>query len=158
MGDRVPAQRSLKDLLAGLIFIGFGLAFGYAALGYDIGTALRMGPAYFPLVLAGIMVVLGLAITIQSFFVGPDELPVGRVPWLGVVLIITALVFFGLTVRGLGLAPALFVTTFMSAFASERTGLVGALVLAALLVAIAMAIFVWGLGLPLRMVGPWLNF
>jgi hypothetical protein len=154
----VPARRSLKDLLAGLIFIGFGLAFGYAALGYDIGTALRMGPAYFPLLLAGVMVLLGVVIMIQSFFIGEDETPIGRVPWLGIVLIITALVFFGLTVRGLGLAPALFVTTFMSAFASERTGLFGALLLAAVLVAIAMLIFIWGLGLPLRMVGPWLDF
>ena len=58
----MTAQRSLKDLLAGLIFIGFGLAFGYATLGYQIGTALRMGPGYFPLVLAGIMVLLGVVI------------------------------------------------------------------------------------------------
>ena len=154
----MTAQRSLKDLLAGLIFIGFGLAFGYATLGYQIGTALRMGPGYFPLVLAGIMVLLGVVITVQSFATGPDEIPLGRVPWLGLVLIMAALAFFGLTVRGLGLAPALFVTTFLSAFASERTGVIGALIMAAGLVAVAMAIFIWGLGIPLQVIGPWLNF
>jgi hypothetical protein len=153
----VFARNSLKDLLAGLIFMGFGLAFGYASLNYSIGTALRMGPGYFPLLLSGLMVLLGIVITVQSFFVGADETPLGRVPWLGLVLIIGALVFFGLTVRGLGLAPALFVTTFLSAYASERTGILEALALAAGLVAVSMVIFVWALGLPLRMVGPWLN-
>jgi hypothetical protein len=152
------AQSSIKDLIAGLIFIGFGLAFGYTSTTYDLGTALRMGPGYFPLVLAGILVVLGVAILVQSFFDGPDETTMERVPWLGLVLIMGALVFFGLTVRGLGIAPALFVTTFMSAFASQKTGLVGALVIAVLLVIICMLIFVIGLGLPLQMVGPWLAF
>ena len=154
----MQTHRSTKDLVAGVIFIGFGLAFGYAALNYQIGTALRMGPGYFPLMLSGIMVMLGVIITMQSFVIGPDATPIGRVPWFALVLILGGLVFFGVTVRGLGLAPALFVTTFMSAFASERTGLIGALIVAAALVLIAMAIFIWGLGLPLRPIGPWLSF
>lgn len=154
----MTGEKSLKDLIAGLIFMGFGLAFGYATLGYEIGTAFRMGPGYFPLVLSGIMVLLGAVITLQSFASGPDATPMGRVPWLGLLLITGGVVFFGYTVRGLGLAPALFVTTFMSAFASERTGIIGALIMAAGLVAIAMAIFIWGLGVPLAVVGPWLRF
>jgi len=154
----MTAQKSLKDLVSGLIFIGLGLAFGYATLGYEIGTALRMGPGYFPLLLSGIMVLLGVVITVQSFATGPNATPIGRVPWFALMLIIGALIFFGMTVRGLGLVPALFVTTFMSAFASERTGLVGAFVLAACLTLICFLIFVWALGLPLRVLGPWLSF
>jgi hypothetical protein len=150
-------QKSLKDLLSGLIFIGLGLAFGYAAFGYEFGTALRMGPGYFPLVLSGIMVLLGVVITVQSFAAGPDATPIGRVPRFALMLIIGALIFFGVTVRGLGLVPALFVTIFMSAFASERTGLGGAFVLAACLTLICFLIFVWALGLPLRVFGPWLS-
>lgn len=154
----MTARNSIKDLVSGLIFMGFGLAFGYASLTYDLGTALRMGAGYFPLLLSGILVLLGVVITAQSFMNGPDEVPLERVPWLGLGLILGALVFFGLTVRGLGLAPALFITTFMSAFASERTGIVGALAMAAGMVVVCMLIFVWGLGLPLRVVGPWLSF
>jgi hypothetical protein len=152
------AQSSIKDLLAGLIFIGFGLAFGYASLTYDVGTALRMGPGYFPLVLAGIVALLGIIIVVQAFMAGSDETPLERVPWLGVILILGSLIFFGVTVRGLGLAPSLFVTTFMSAFASQKTGLFGALAIAAVIVTICMLIFIVALGLPLRMVGPWLSF
>lgn len=151
-------QRSLKNLLAGLIFMALGLAFGYATLGYEIGTALRMGPGYFPLMLSGILVFLGAVILLQSLASGPDETPLGRVPWLGLVLIVGALVFFGVTVRGLGLAPSLFVTATMSALASRQTGVVGAVLLGLFLTVVSMLIFVYGLGVPLAMFGPWLSF
>ncbi len=155
----MTTQKSAKDLLSGLIFIGIGLAFGYASLGYDIGTALRMGPGYFPIVLSGILVALGAIIVIHGlFFSESDETPVGGAPWLALVLILGALVFFGVTARGLGLVPALFVTAFMSALASKRTGVLGALVLAAGLALICWVIFIWALGLPLRPIGPWLQF
>ena len=42
-------RAGIKDILSGLIFVGFGAAFGYAATGYPLGTAFRMGPGYFPL-------------------------------------------------------------------------------------------------------------
>jgi hypothetical protein len=61
-------------------------------------------------------------------------------------------------VRGLGLAPSLFVTVFMSAFASQRTGIIGALALAAALTFICIAIFIWALGMPLAVIGPWARF
>ena len=48
----MTAQKSMKDLLAGLIFVSIGLAFAYAALSYDLGTAFRMGPGYFPILQA----------------------------------------------------------------------------------------------------------
>jgi hypothetical protein len=154
----MTSQKSMKDLLAGLIFIGFGLAFGYASLTYEIGTALRMGPGYFPLILSGVILLLGVVIFVQSLAAGPDEIPLGRVPWLGLILLTGGLIFFGVTVRGLGLAPSLFVATFMSAFASERTGVVGAFLLATALTAVCILIFIWALGLSLAVTGPWLRF
>lgn len=147
-----------KDLLAGLIFIGFGLAFGYASLNYQVGTAFRMGPGYFPLVLSGIIIFLGVIILLQSFATAAEEGPIGGVPWRGLALIMAALVFFGFTVRGLGLLPSLFITSFMSASASRQTSLAGAFLIAAMLTVICLLIFVWGLGMPLRIFGPWLNF
>lgn len=154
----MTSQKSMKDLLAGLIFIGFGIAFGYTSLTYDVGTALRMGPGYFPLILAVVILLLGVVIVVQAFVAGPDEIPLGRVPWLGLILLVGGLVFFGATVRGLGLAPSLFVTVFTSAFASQRTGFLGALALAAALTFICTAIFIWALGMPLAVIGPWARF
>ena len=51
-------------------------------------------------------------------------------PWRGAVLILGALVFFGATIRGLGLVPALFGTAFLSALASRRNPPVAALLIA----------------------------
>ncbi|MYZ48287.1 tripartite tricarboxylate transporter TctB family protein [Propylenella binzhouense] len=147
--------KSVKDLLAGLAFIAFGLAFGYAALGYELGTALRMGPGYFPLVLAGILVALGIGVIVEGMLAGEGG-DIGTVPWRGAALILGALVFFGYAVQGLGLAPTLFVTVFLAALASQRTGIPTAALLALALTAFCIAIFVYGLGVTLPLVGPWL--
>ena len=148
-------QKSIKDILAGLAFIGFGVAFGYAALGYDLGTALRMGPGYFPLLLAGVLVVLGLVILVQGFIAG-DIGPIGSIPWRGALFLLGALVFFGATVQGLGLAPALFVTLLLTALASRSTGVLTAIVLAAALTAFCILIFVYALGVTMPIFGRWL--
>ena len=150
-------QKAYKDLLAGLIFIGLGAAFGYAAYGYDLGTALRMGPGAFPLLLAFIMAVLGVVVIVQGFVLGGyDE--VGGIPWRGAILLLAALVFFGFTIRGLGLVPTLFVTVFISSLASRRNGPVKALIIAAVLTLFCVLIFSYGLGVPIALFGPWVPF
>ncbi len=57
-----------KDFWAGLMYIGFGAAFFLIARNYNMGTALRMGPAYFPTVLGALLVVIGLMVLGRSFF------------------------------------------------------------------------------------------
>jgi len=56
-----------KDFWAGLMFLGFGLGFMLIARGYPMGSALRMGPAYFPTVLGGLLVVLGAMVFFRAF-------------------------------------------------------------------------------------------
>jgi hypothetical protein len=56
-----------KDFWAGLMFIGFGLAFVLIARNYPMGSAVRMGPAYFPTVLGGMLVVLGAMVFFRAF-------------------------------------------------------------------------------------------
>jgi hypothetical protein len=49
-----------RDFWAGLMFIGFGAFFAiWAVAHYQMGTAVRMGPAYFPTLLGGLLTVLG---------------------------------------------------------------------------------------------------
>ena len=57
-----------KDFWAGLMFIGIGAAFFIIAQNYNMGSALRMGPAYFPTVLGCTLIVLGLGTLVRSFF------------------------------------------------------------------------------------------
>ena len=65
----LQVHRALKDILAGGVFIALGLAFGIGSLSYDIGTPLRMGPGYVPLVLGGLLAALGAAIVVEAFSV-----------------------------------------------------------------------------------------
>ncbi len=59
--------KNAKDFWAGVLFIGFGLAFVLIARNYQMGSAVRMGPAYFPTILGGLLAVLGLVIFLRSF-------------------------------------------------------------------------------------------
>jgi hypothetical protein len=152
-------NRAVTDILAGLIFVAFGLAFAVTSLGYELGTPLRMGPGYFPLVLGGILVLLGLLIAGKGFAAGADAGErFGSVPWRALVLIVVAVVFFGLTVRGLGLVPATAVTALLTALASQRTGILAAVAIAAGLTVLCVLIFVLALQLRLPLFGPWLPF
>jgi hypothetical protein len=56
-----------KDFWAGLMFMAFGLGFMIVATNYAMGTAVRMGPAYFPTVLGGMLAVLGAVIFFRAF-------------------------------------------------------------------------------------------
>jgi uncharacterized membrane protein len=146
---------NVKDIGAGGIFIAIGLLFGVGALHHELGTALRMGPGYFPLVLAGLLVTLGVVIV--AYGLGHSATGRLTVPWRGLVLILAAPVVFGVTVRGLGLVPALALVALISAFASRRMSLALAVALAVGLTAFCVLVFSLGLGLPLRLFGPWLG-
>lgn len=145
------------DASAGLLFILFGLLFGVQSLGLEIGTAFRMGPGYFPLVLSGILLLLGGLIIASSIHNRGSE-GVGTLAWRGAIFILPAPILFGLTVRGLGFVPAVFLTTLVAALASFKMRLHWALALAAAVTVFATLVFSYGLGLPFRRFGPWLSF
>lgn len=149
--------KARRDLLAGGIFIAFGAAFAGISLTYKIGTPGSMGSGFFPLVVAGLLAFLGVLIVIKGFIAGEGE-PIGTIPWRAIALITVAVIFFGVTVRGLGLVPALFVTTLLSAFSSDRMRPLEALVIAAGLTALCVGIFVFALQLRLELFGTWLPF
>ncbi|CAD7039338.1 tripartite tricarboxylate transporter TctB family protein [Pseudorhizobium endolithicum] len=152
-------MKSLKfdttNLLCGLLFIGLGLFFALQSLALELGTAFRMGPGYFPFVLACALILFGAIILIQSVRVEGE--PIGHIAWRGIFFILPAPVFFGLTVRGLGFVPALFLTALIASFASGRMRPLTAVILAAGLTIFSVLVFSYGLGLPFRRFGPWLG-
>ncbi len=77
--------RNGKDFWAGLMFSGFGLGFIMIAFNYPMGSAGRMGPAYFPTVLGGLLALLGVAIVFRaciSQFEHPLKVFAFRLPML----------------------------------------------------------------------------
>lgn len=148
-------RKALKDILAGSVFICFGLFFAVVSLTYEVGSPLNMGPGYFPLVLGGVLVVLGIVIIAKGFVAGEGD-SIGTIPWRSGALIVAAVIFFGLTVRGLGLVPSLLVTTILTAFAGYRTGIIPAVVISAGLTILCVLIFFVGLQLRVPLIGSWI--
>ena len=156
MDRRQAVRKALVDILAGAIFIVFGLSFAAVSLTYEVGTPFQMGPGFFPLVLGAILVLLGVLI-VGSGFVAEREEEVGSPPWRAIVLLTLAFIFFGLTIRNLGVVGALFVSTLLAALASERIGILVALVIATALTILSVVIFIVALQLRLPLFGPWLG-
>ena len=142
--------------LCGALFIALGLIFAYESWMLDMGTALRMGPGYFPFLLAFVLLALGVVILIQATRVKGE--PFGPIAWRGMLLILPAPVLFGLTVRGLGFVPAVFLTALLASFASVRMKPLSALILSLAVTLFSYAVFTQGLRLPFRTFGPWLPF
>ena len=82
----------------------------------------------------------------------------GPIALRGILFILPAPIFFGLTVRGLGFVPALFCTALIAAFASQKMTPIAAVILSATLTAFSVAVFSYGLGLPFPLFGPWTRF
>ena len=142
-----------SDVGAGAIFIAIGLFFGLMTLsGLDIGTARRMGPGYFPIMLSGILILLGIAVAAKGL--NQPDTPRGPLPWRSLAVLLSVPVIFGLLIRPLGMAPVLLITTFITSFASRRMSVVAAILLSFGLVVFCVAVFNFGLGLPLRLFGP----
>lgn len=145
-----------KDASAGALFIVLGLGFGLNAyLSLDLGTAIRMGPGYFPLLLSGLLVVLGAAILFRAFG-APDE-AWGAFAWRGMLFITLGPILFGALIHGLGLVPALAIIAFITSFASRRMSLPLAIALSTGLVVFCVAVFSYGLGSPIRLFGSWMR-
>jgi hypothetical protein len=148
----------LPDLLAGGVFIGLGLAFAIAGSRYDVGTALRMGSGYVPVALGTLLAVLGLVIAATAFRGGDPGVEAadrGPIPWRRATLLVGAVMLFGLTVDGLGLAPSLLATTFIAALAGHDTGPVKAAIIAVGLTTVCLVLFVALLQLRLPLLGDW---
>ena len=142
--------------LCAALFIGLGAFFAIESLGLEIGTAFRMGPGYFPLFLAAALILLGLIILVQAMRVEGE--PIGLIAWRGILLILPAPIFFGLTVRGLGFLPSIFLTALIASFASQRMKPLAAILISAGVTLFSFVVFSYALGLPFRRFGPWLGF
>ena len=148
--------RHPKDFWTGILFLFFGLAAIILGLEYQMGTAGKMGPAYFPSILGGLLALIGLIAVIRSFLHQGE--PIEKFYLRELFLILIAVVLFGFLMRGAGLVPAVIVLIVMSAYASPKFRWGEVLLLAGGLAAFSVLIFVKLLGLPMPILGPWLGF
>ena len=138
--------RNERDFYSGLIFILFGLAAIFVARGYSLGSALRMGPGYFPTVLGALLAGLGFIIVGRSLVLdGPKITGIAARP---LILILVAVVAFGLLLEPLGLVAATVALITISCLAGPEFRWREVVILCVILMALALGLFVYGLGLP----------
>jgi len=118
----------------------------YAATHYPIGTAVRMGPGYFPLWVGGLVALLGAVLLVQALRFDGPRLP--RVQWRPLLLILVGGVAFGYLLKPLGLVLATAVLVIVSAFGGHEFRLREAILLGIALAIFSIGVFVYALGLP----------
>jgi hypothetical protein len=138
--------KSPKDFWAGLMFIAFGLFFMIGARDLDLGSAARMGPAYFPTMLGGMIAAIGGIVFFQSFAVQGGD--VSAFPLRLMFFITLSLLVFAYLLKLIGLVLALALLIVVSAFAGHEFKLKEVLLLSAVLIVLSVLVFVKGLGLP----------
>src|SRR5688572_16420640 len=112
-----------RDVIGGVLVMGIGAGFLLVGQELEVGSSFRMGPGYFPTILSVLMIGLGLAMAVIAWRKPAQEDTIGRVPWLAIALVVVPVVLFGVSLRGLGLAPILVVVVLVTAWASRYASL-----------------------------------
>ena len=142
-----------RDFWAGLMFLGVGAAAMFIARGYRYGTALQMGPGYYPTALGGALVLFGIYVMIKGLRSGEKiKGSMSSDAWRALIVLPLSVVLFGLLMGHAGLIPALVVVGLGSAAAGSQFRWGEALVLVALLTLLMLVLFIWGLGMPYRLI------
>jgi len=141
-----------KDFFAGLLFTAFGLVSMLMAFQYPLGTAARMGPGYFPRVLGGIMIVLGLILTIRSFKLKGD--PIAPFAWKAIGLVLGGVCLFGAIATTVGLVVATTALIFVTGLASKEFNVKESIISSVVLSTVAVLMFIVGLKLQFP-IFPW---
>ncbi len=111
--------RNHRDLWAGVMFFAFGALFMVLSQQYQIGTAARMGPGFFPFVLGGLLAFLGAIIFLGAFSSRNEPLRLTPVGWRELGLILGSVALFGAVLPSFGIVVALVLLIGVSAVASH---------------------------------------
>lgn len=125
-----------RDLLRGLCLMAIALLFGLTSLRYPIGDVARAGPGMFPLVVSGLLLLVGLVTVVKSRLVA-------RTPMMfnlkNVGIILGSLVAFAVVSHYVNMALGIVLLVFCAALAAPPYSVVRNLQIAAVLIAIAFA-------------------
>jgi hypothetical protein len=141
-----PELRNNKDFWAGMMLIGTGAAAMFIARDYRFGSALHMGPGFFPTILGGILIAFGICI--MAVGLRNNEKIHGRVALRALIMLPLSLVLFGILMKHAGFIPALVALVFVSAASGREFKIFEVLLLAVVLTVASAALFIWGLELP----------
>jgi hypothetical protein len=134
-----------RDFLAGLMFVGIGVAALIVAKDLRMGTAVRMGAGFFPTILTGAMVLLGLFIMVTAVRSSEEAAP--HLAWRPAVVIAGSVALFAALITAAGLALTTFLMVVASRLARPGHPWKETLLLAFGVTVVSAGVFYYGLGL-----------
>jgi hypothetical protein len=149
---KVPLSNN-KQFLSGLMFLFVGGVSIFIAQDYPMGTALRMGPGYFPIVLGGIIGLFGIYELVKGLL-KPEAIK-GNWSLRALIVLPLAAVVFGVLMEHGGFIPAMIALMLISGLASNEFKFWEQLALAVGLMIASVGLFIYGLGLPYPLITGW---
>ncbi|HTP74440.1 MAG TPA: tripartite tricarboxylate transporter TctB family protein [Burkholderiaceae bacterium] len=136
-----------RTLARGLFLIAIALVFGLGSLRYRIGEFSHAGPGLFPLLVSGLLLLLGVITVVRSRFVERQRIEVNL---KNIALVLTGMVGFVLLSEYLNMMAGIAFMVFCVTFAGTSYSVVRNLQITAGLIGIAWALHeLLGLNLPL---------
>jgi hypothetical protein len=139
--------RNKQDFWSGAMFIALGVGFAWQATSYQMGTAARMGPGYFPFWLGIVLALLGAVVLMGSLMPKATETAVDRFDWRVVFLVIGSVVIYAVVLKYLGVYLSVFLLVVISSLASHEFNWKVAVANGIFLVVFVYLAFIKGLGL-----------
>jgi hypothetical protein len=137
-----------QDLVAGLMFLVWGIAGLWLGQRYSVGTSLRMGPGYLPNLLSWCLIVLGIGIAIKGASIVGEKLT--KWHFRPLLLVLAGLSVFTLLIERAGLPIAAIGCAMVGALGSSEFRFWEILALGVGLAIVSVLVFVHGLGLPMN--------
>ncbi len=115
---------------------------------YPMGSSLRMGPGYFPVILGGLLTLIGIVCCVRSVLAkGGAMEAMGVRPFL---LILSAVGAFALTIESAGIVVSTVLSIVIAALASRESRKLEVAALTVFMLALAVGVFTYALGLPFK--------
>ena len=144
--------RNQNDFAVGFFYILIGaLAAGIAATRYELGTAGRMGPGYFPLILGVILCLLGAVVLLRALSQSAERTVLERWDLRSLLWMVGSLLLFSLALKPLGLVLSLALLIIVSSLASHEFTWKGTLLNTLFQLALNVGLFIYFLGLPFEL-------
>lgn len=139
--------RNQRDFWAGVMFICTGLLFIALSAQYQLGTAAKMGPGYFPTMLGGLMALLGVIVAWGSTAKSNAVTKLTAVGWRELGLVLLAVALFAFLLTKLGMVISICVLIAVAAVAGHEFRLRDTLLSMVVLLILSYIVFVYGLEL-----------
>ena len=154
--------KPVRDLIGAGLMVVLGIVVVVAGASYQMGTLVRMGAGYVPVVIGSLMIFVGVLIGLTARAARGAQVRSGVVPglptppkhgewagpqWRGWSCILGGVAAFVVLGHYGGLVPATFFAVFISALGDRDNSLRDCLLLAVGITIAGVAIFSWGLKL-----------